>query len=183
MKPSFSKVDLDAALDEVGPHVKRAFELSHEALAAAGIPHVVVGGIAVNAYGHHYSTKDVDYLVDPADAFDGSVVLTHKQGVPFEVAGVPIDYVTGDPGFPAAVRTAIKENIEAARSRSDQTLVVQDWLLVWLKLNAGRTKDLAAVEGLIQAGLDVESVREALSEAGPKRVVDLFERCVGNAEA
>ena len=183
MKPSFTKIDLDKALREIGPKVQRAFDLSHGALLRAGIPHVVVGGLAVNAYGHHYSTHDVDYLVDAEDAFEGKVVLTHRPGVPFQVGGVPIDYVTEDARFPQAVREAMRANVEAARQRDDKVAVIQDWLLVWLKLNVGRSKDVAAVVGLIQAGLDVENVRDRLVDAGPERVVAFFDRCIEEAEA
>lgn len=179
---TFSHVDLDEALRGIGPNVRQAFELSHDALVALRIPHVLVGGLAVNAYGHHYATRDVDYLVDAADAFTGSLVLSHRTGVPFEVKGVAIDYVTLRPDFPAGVQEAMRANVEAARSRADYTVVVQDWLLVWMKLNAGRSKDYAAVEGLLQAGLDAESVREHLRAVGPAVIVEKFARCVANAE-
>lgn len=179
---SFSAVDLNRALRELNPRVKQAFELSHEALLALGIPHVVVGGLAVNAHGHQYATKDVDYLVTEADAFEGSVVVTHRPGVPFRVAEVPIDFVVEVPSYPEKVKQAMRENIAAARSRADKVVVVQDWLLVWMKLNAGRNKDRAAVEGLVKAGLDVPSVREHLVEAGPQRIVEMFDDAVATAE-
>lgn len=79
---SHTVLNFDEALAGLGPSVRQAFEMSHETLARAGVPHVVVGGIAVNAYGHHYTTRDVDYLVDASDAFDGEVILTHKPNVP-----------------------------------------------------------------------------------------------------
>ncbi len=179
---SFTRLDLDSALLHASPALRRAFELSHEALERRGIPHVIVGGLAVNAYGHHYSTKDVDYLVDATDAFDGSLVLTHKPGVPFEVGGVQIDYVTARPDYPDVVLRAMADVVAAARARPDVVMVVPDWLLVWMKLNAGRSKDVAGIEGLIKAGLDVESVRVALARAGDERVARFFERCVMNAE-
>lgn len=181
MTKTFTKIDFTQALEEVSPKVKKAFELSHEALKSAKIAHVVIGGLAVNAYGHHYSTKDVDYLVDEKDAFTGDIIISHKEGVPFKANGVDIDYITEKEEFPRGVKEAMRENIELARQQADKTGVVEDWLLVWMKLNAGRNKDLAGVEGLIQAGLDVESVREQLEKVGPQRIVDLFDRCVKNA--
>lgn len=183
MTKSFTRVDFDKALESVSPKVRQAYELSHEALRVMGIPHVVIGGLAVNAHGHHYTTKDVDYLVDEKDAFDGTgLVVTHKRGVPFTVDGVDIDFVMERPEYPEGVRLEMRKSIETARKRNDKVVIVADWLLVWMKLNARRSKDMAAVEGLIQAGLDVESVREALSAVGPELVQQMFERCVGNAE-
>src|SRR3982751_1359028 len=42
-----------------------------DALAAAGIPYAIVGGMAVNAHGHRRTTGDVDFLLTAAglDAF------------------------------------------------------------------------------------------------------------------
>ena len=180
--PSQTLIDFDDALKNVGADVQQAFYLSHEALKSAGIPHVVVGGLAINAYGHRYSTKDVDYLVEAKDAFDGDMVVTHRAGVPTRVGKVLIDYVLEDARFPDGVRRAMRDSVEAARAREDKTGVVRDWLLVWMKLNAGRSKDLAGIEGLVRAGLDTRSVREALVAVGPDRVVSLFDRCVQVAE-
>jgi predicted nucleotidyltransferase len=179
---SVTTVDLDKALRSVSPDVREAFESAHEALQKKGIAHVLVGGLAVNAYGHRYSTSDVDFLVTQEEAFDGTRVLVHKAGVPYKIAGVPVDYVMSDSAMPLRVQEAMAENLEVARERADKTIVVQDWLLVWMKLNVGRTKDLAAVEGLLRAGLDADAVREELAVTGPARVVELFDRCVKKAE-
>lgn len=39
----------------------------HEALARAGLPHAVLGGVAVCLHGYRRTTVDIDLLVQPAD--------------------------------------------------------------------------------------------------------------------
>lgn len=182
MAKSYTKVSIEQALKSVSPDVRRAFELSHEVLQRVGVPHVLVGGLAVNAYGHHYSTADVDYLVDPNDVFEGTLVVTHKPGVPFRIGDVNVDYVTAAPDFPEVIRDAMANVVEEARQHPDMVVVIPDGLLVWMKLNAGRSKDVAAVEGMLAAGLDVDTVREFLDQVGDTRVSELFERCVRRVE-
>lgn len=63
-----TRTGLDAARSGVSPTVNSAVEMSHERLAEFGIPHVLVGGIAVGVHGHQYATQDVDCLVPRAAA-------------------------------------------------------------------------------------------------------------------
>jgi hypothetical protein len=115
-------------------------------LEEKGIAHVLIGGLAVNAYGYHYSTHDVDFLVRKDDVFDGEAIITHKPGVPHAVGGVAVDYLTIRDDYPEAVKAAMED----ALCQADDSMyasVVSDGLLVWMKLNAGRTKDLAGCGG------------------------------------
>lgn len=187
---SETKVDLAEALCSISPAVRDAFTKSHEALLAAGIPHILIGGLAVNAHGYYYSTKDVDYLVRAHDAFVSSAgVMRFRPEVPFRVNDVAIDYLTPDSkGFPEVIQRALDEALDMAEKRSDLTAVIPDWLLVYMKLSVGRLKDQAAVTGLIQAGLDVPAVRSELvrividrnatETKQLTRVLSLFDRCI-----
>lgn len=182
MTPTLTKVDFSEALANSDPRVRQAFWSSHAALVKLGIPHIVIGGLAVNAHGHHYSTRDVDYLIDAQDVFAGDAVIYHKSQIPISVGGVPIDYVPSNDTYPELVRREMREELEAARTRTDKTGIAADWLLVWMKLNVGRSRDVAGIEGMIRVGLDVASVSEALAEVGDARVIESFERCVRRAE-
>jgi len=51
-----------AGKDEVHKSLRRLIKR----LEGAGIPYAVVGAMAVNAHGHHRTTKDVDLLLTPA---------------------------------------------------------------------------------------------------------------------
>jgi hypothetical protein len=57
-----TRIGLEAALGCVSTQVKQALELSHERLAGLGIPHVLIGGLAVGVHGYPYATQDVDWL-------------------------------------------------------------------------------------------------------------------------
>ena len=180
---SYTRVDLQAALDSVSPAVKRAYEKAHELLRDHGIPHVLIGGLAVNAYGHHYTTHDVDFLVAQKDVFDGAFVLTHKLGVPFKVGGVSIDYLPVETeSFPPAIKDALNKIIAETRKTVEKVAVIPDWLLVWTKLHIGRAKDQGAIVELIHSGLDVDSVLSELERIKDERVLGLFARCVEQAE-
>lgn len=69
--------------------------MSHAILASKRIPHVVIGGIAVNAHGFAYSTAAVDYLTGDAilDPAASRSVKVFAAGIPWQV-----QTVTGVPG-------------------------------------------------------------------------------------
>lgn len=163
---------LDAALKCVGPNVKQAFEKSHERLAEMGIPHALVGGLAVGSHGHQYATTDVDWLV-PDSAFEGGLVVTFRPGMPIRVDDVAVDYLV--PDGPANVMTEMREALAASEASLDHVIVASEELLVWMKLKAGRPKDIVHVTELLRAGqIDAESVRDFLVEAGDPLVLKRF---------
>lgn len=49
-------------------HPTPAYAIALAALRAAGIPHLVGGGLAVQHYGRRRATKDLDVFIRPADA-------------------------------------------------------------------------------------------------------------------
>lgn len=170
------------ALESVSPAVSKAMELSDQALTKAGVSHVLVGGMAVNAHGYAYSTADVDYLVEESEAFDGGAVKFHKPGVPFEVNGVKIDLVTIRDDYPEVVKQAMRSALDEARS-ANEPVIASDGLLVWMKLNAGRPKDFVAVQGLLSEGcVDLHDVLDFLALIGDERVLKRYERCLDEVE-
>jgi hypothetical protein len=165
---------LDAALSCVGGNVKQAFEKSHERLAEMGIPHVLVGGLAVGSHGHQYATTDVDWLV-PDSAFEGGLVVTFRPGMPIRVADVAVDFLV--PGGPPSVMAAMQEALAVSAASLDRVFVASEELLVWMKLKAGRPKDMVAITELLRAGqMDVEAVHDFLIEAGDALVLKRFAR-------
>ena len=57
------KPDASLLVDVVAPRVLDACSAASNALARAGIRHVVIGGLAVGANGYPRATKDVHFLV------------------------------------------------------------------------------------------------------------------------
>ncbi len=148
--------NLKAALSAVSPKVRRALEASHEALSKAGVPHALIGGLAVGAYGYARATKDVDWLVgNAAFKFHGPLV-TIREGVPFQYDGIPIDYLS-------------PEAQGEAKAMSTTALVVAPVEHIFRqKLKAGRARDKSDLVELIKRGVDPNHVLAYLTKAAPK---------------
>lgn len=168
------RTGIEAALDAVSPQVKTAFEATHRILSDRGARHVLVGGLAAGVHGYPHATKDVDWLVAKSDVFDGEVIITHKPGIPIFVGAVGIDYLTED-GPANVVRVACRF-LDVSRESSDVVVAPPD-LLIWMKLHAGRMKDLASVVEMLKAGtVDAAAVEDFLGEAADGTLVK-FRRC------
>jgi hypothetical protein len=152
--------DLKLLDDVVAPKVLEALKLASEALRQASVRHVVIGGLAVGANGHPRATKDVDFLVG-AEAFEHhGKLVTLRAGVPFQVDGVAIDFLSpeaNEPFLEATLANAPGSVIEAAP-------------LVYMKLKASRMQDRADVVALIKASLDIDACRAYLEINAPSFV-------------
>ncbi len=171
---------LPGALAAVPAEVRQAFDQSHRTLNDLHVPHVLVGGIAVGAHGYPYATQDVDYLVPEDAAFEGTVVITFRPGIPIRVGEVAIDYLV--PGGPEVVQRRMQECLDLASKFPGEVVVVPPDLLTFMKLRAGRAKDVAAVVELLKVGMDAEDIRDFLKEAGDAEVLKRFERCIKKME-
>jgi len=154
--------DIDRALASVPERVRDAALVAHERLRAAGVPHALVGGLAVAAHGFERSTQDVDFVLAD-EAFVGRMIKALRPGldVPHTVGGVQIDYLTEDvsPGFDAAVALSA--------AHPDRLVVAPLLAIVLAKLVANRPKDRADIAGLVEAGHDVLAMRAAVAKAAP----------------
>src|SRR5437762_13889663 len=88
------QMDLKEVFRFVAPTIRNAALKSAEQLNHLGIRYALAGGLAVGAHGYIRATTDVDFLVGE-EAFEhhGNIVA-FKAGVPIEVAGVRIDYLS-----------------------------------------------------------------------------------------
>lgn len=167
-----TKPDLTLLEDVIAPRVLEALRLASQALTAANVRHVIVGGLAVGANGHPRATRVVDFLVgDEAFEHHGKLV-TLRAGLPFQVDGVAIDFLSpeaDEPFLEAALAAAPGSVIDAAP-------------LVYLKLKAFRMQDRADVVALIKASLDVEVCRSYLHAHAPA-FLTRFDDLVATAEA
>jgi hypothetical protein len=154
----------------VSDRVLRAYEKASERLKALGIQHLVVGGLAVGAWGHPRATKDVDFLVREKDAFSGSAVLTFKPGVPIEVDGVAIDYLTAE-----SLAFRGRERVRGP--------VVSLPLLFAMKLRAKRLQDDADLVALIKRGADIAEIARWLAARGMAAECRRLERLFKTAQA
>lgn len=158
----------------VAQPILAAWEEASALLTQAGIPHVVVGGLAVGAWGHPRATRDVDFLVHETDAFDAhGLVLAFKSGLPVSVRKVPIDYLTAE--------TYRLERRNELRVPTRQAVAPIEVLFL-LKLRAHRMQDQADVVALIKAGVDVGAIRRWLLGRNETTAVALLDRLTVRAQ-
>ena len=167
------KPDPALLFDVVAARVLDAMKLASEALAAANVRHVVVGGLAVGANGYPRATKDVDFLVG-AEAFHhhASGLVTMRPDVPFQVNSVAVDLLSPEPG---------EDFLEATLATAAGT-IMEAPPLVYLKLKSPRRKDHVDVIEMIKGGIDTARCRAYLAAHAPAFVA-AFDECVAQADA
>ncbi|HEY6332059.1 MAG TPA: hypothetical protein VI756_22205 [Blastocatellia bacterium] len=151
-------MDIEEALRRALPEVRQAAVNAAGQLNRLGIRHALAGGLAVGAYGYVRATTDVDFLVgDEAFERHGALV-TFKAGVPIEVGGVHIDYLS-----PVSLGNQLEEVLDRP-SAGDELPVVPIEVLIYMKLAARRRRDLSDVVELIKIGIDTKRVRGYLAQ-------------------
>lgn len=131
-------------------------------LAALGVPHALVGGLAVGLHGHPRATKDVDFIVGP-EGFDSTTPLVVYRDELAAMARVGvIDLIAALPADPVL--------FGALGDGADGIPVVPIDVLVVMKLRAGRSQDVADVVALIGAGAPVAKVLDFLRAHAPEHV-------------
>jgi hypothetical protein len=168
-----TKPDLSLLADIVAPKVLEALRLASDALTAANVRHVVVGGLAVGANGYPRATKDVDFLVG-GEAFHhhATGLVTLRAEIPFQVNGVAVDLLS-----PEADEPFLEETLAAPPGS-----VVEAAPLVYMKLKSPRRKDRVDVIELIKGGIDFQQCRTYLAAHAPS-LVPALDQCLADAEA
>jgi hypothetical protein len=161
-KPDPSLLD-----DVVSPKVLTAMRLASEALTAAGVRHVVVGGLAVGANGYPRATRDVDFLVG-AEAFHhhASGLVTMRAEIPFQVHGIAVDLLSPQAG---------EDFLDAALAAPPGS-IIEAPPLVYLKLKSPRRKDQVDIIEMIKGGIDARACRAYLEAHAPEYLAT-FDEC------
>lgn len=169
-------MDIKEAFRFVAPKVRDAAVKTAAQLTHLGIRHALAGGLAVGAHGYVRATADVDFLVGE-EAFDHQgLLVAFKAGVPIEVDGIRIDYLS-----PTSLGPQLEEVLDHP-SISEGLPVVPVEVLLYMKLVAKRRKDLLDVVELIKAGADVPQTRNYLTQYAPD-LLPLFEELATEALA
>jgi hypothetical protein len=167
--------DLKRALRPV-PAYERAVREVSRMLTEAGVRHALVGALGANAYRTRpRTTEDIDFLVGD-EAFEshaGGFVTMRVPVVEFD--GIDIDQVP----LSEALR-AVEDGLLRAHVSDGVPIAPVDTIVV-MKLIAGRTQDLADIEGIIASGADRDLLRAAVHRAIPDRAESL-ERLFGNVD-
>jgi hypothetical protein len=169
-------MDLKEVFRFVAPRVRDAALKTAGQLNHLGIRYALAGGLAVGAHGYVRATSDVDFLVgDEAFEHQGSLVA-FKAGVPIEVDGVRVDYLS-----PISLGPQLEEILDHP-PMSEGLAIVSIEVLIYMKLVAKRRKNLVDVIELVKVGADLNRVRDYLLEYASD-LVPLFEELANEALA
>lgn len=145
--------------------VQRALEKVAHLLEEDGIPYAIIGAMALNAYGYHRQTVDVDLLLTPEglEAFKAKHLgLGYVQKFPGSKGlrdtehGVPIDIVlTGEYPGDGKPKPVVFPDPASVAVRGERVALLPLPRLIELKLASGMTaphrlKDLADVLEMIR---------------------------------
>jgi len=171
---TLDRMDLKEVFRFVAPQVREAALKTAHQLNQLGIRHALAGGLAVGAHGYIRATTDVDFLVgDEAFEHKGSVVA-FKPGVPIEVDGVRIDYLS-----PISLGKQLEKVLDDPPVNEGLAIVPIE-VLIYMKLMARRRRDLVDVVELVRAGANVNSVRDYLQQYAHD-LVPTFEELANDA--
>ena len=87
-------MDLQEIFRFVAPRVRNAALKSAAQLDLLNIRYALAGGLAVGAHGYIRTTADVNFLVGEEAFEHHGLIVTFKAGVPIEVDGIRIDYLS-----------------------------------------------------------------------------------------
>ncbi len=142
-------------------------------LSSLGVPHALVGGLAVGLHGHPRATKDVDFLVGEEAFATTTPLLSFREELSGVVQWGVIDLIAALP-TDALLASAVSQGGPGV------VPVVGIETLVLMKLRASRTQDLADVEALVRAGADVGAILDFLRRHEPRHV-PAFSACAQRA--
>lgn len=130
-----------------------------ERLRTLGIPHALVGGLAVGLHGHPRATKDVDFIVDAAAFASTKPIPSFREELGEVVRWGVID-LPDDPPLEQALQIPEPGDVP----------VVPVEVLVLMKLRAKRPQDEADVAHLVTAGMNVRGTLDWLGAHASEHV-------------
>jgi hypothetical protein len=150
----------DVGVRNLPPAVLEVAHKVHDQLDKLGVPHCLVGGIAVGAYASNRTTEDVDVLIrrDDVDKLPKGKALGLVEGFTITVDNLPVDFIVATKAY---LKTAIMSPVKI-----DGLPFLPPEALIVMKIQAGRAKDLADVVELVKAGkLDIAKTRKYIEKS------------------
>ncbi len=133
---------MDELAQVVSPAILQRAARVSRLLTELGVPHALIGGLAVGVHGHPRATKDVDFLVGP-EAFERTSPFAVYREELKEIARVgETDIMAAPEKYPA-----LSEELRL----EDDLPVVSLRGLVLMKLDANRARDREDVRVLVAA--------------------------------
>jgi len=132
-------------------------------LSELGVPHALIGGLAVGLHGHPRATKDADFLVGDAAFERTEPLLVFRDELRDLVRVGVVDLVPLPPGHPEL-------SAFLGMQSGGEIPVVAPEGLVLLKLLANRPQDRADVGMLLDRGVSITHVTAYLRQNAPDLV-------------
>ena len=151
-------MELKEVLEFVSPKVREAAVKTAEQLTQLNIRHALAGGLAVGAHGYVRATIGVHFLVGEEALEHHGTIVTFKAGVPIEVEGIRIDYLS-----PVSLGSQLEAALDNPPT-SEGMPVVPVEVLIYMKLVANRRQDQLDVVELVKAGADVKQMESYLEQ-------------------
>jgi hypothetical protein len=129
-------------------------------LANLGVPHALIGGLAVGLHGHPRATKDVDFLVGNEALEQAAPLLVFREELREIVRVGVIDLLPVAPE-----QSGLREALRLPDSGEIPLIPIEQ--LVHLKLLANRPQDRADISVLMTTGLDVGTITRYLRRHAP----------------
>ncbi len=169
-----NSMNLKQVFDFVAPKVREAAVKTAGQLDHLGVRYALAGGLAVGAHGYIRATADVDFLVGEEAFEHHGLIVTFKSGVPIEVNGIRIDYLSA-----VSLGSQIEAVFEAAPI-SEGIAVVPLEVLIYMKLVAKRRRDQVDIIELIKSGPNLKPIRQYLKQYASD-LLPLFEELAEEA--
>jgi hypothetical protein len=167
-------MDIKEVFGFVAPRVHEATIKTANQLNHLGIRYALAGGLAVGAHGYIRATTVVDFLVGEAAFEHQGLLVAFKAGVPIEVDGIRIDYLS-----PASLGQQLEEVLDHPPMNEGLPIVPIE-VLIYMKLVAKRRKDLVDIVELLKVGADVKRVQNYLHQYATD-LLPVFDELVNEA--
>lgn len=125
-------------------------------LTVLGVPHALIGGLAVGVHGHPRATKDVDFLVGKEAFATMLPVIVYRDELCDVVRIGTVDLLAVPTNRPDLHLTLALPGV-------DELPVIPVEALVLMKLDAYRPQDRADVVALLRTGVDLAELRAFLA--------------------
>lgn len=161
-------MSFDALAEVVAPEILVRAVTTSQRLTELGVPHALIGGLAVGVHGHPRATKDVDFLVGPqAYEGDGPILVFREELKEIVRVGIT-DLLAVDPRFPT-----LTDELQLPEPGALPVVALEP--LILLKLEANRPQDQADISSLLTTDASVDRVVRYLRDAAPQLEPRLLE--------
>jgi len=150
---------IDQLSEVVAPALLRRAADTSKLMKELGIPHVLIGGLAVGVHGHPRATKDIDFLVGEEAFASTTPFLVYRDELKGIVHVGETDIMSVPEAYPALA--------EELRLDSDLPIISLRGLVL-MKLDAFRARDQEDVRMLLTRSSDqLRGIRDYLKEHAP----------------